>query len=57
MIGVPADADGGPYVFHALVPVHQPSGILDRILAALHPARWARAYSSLTIRLAEVMRH
>ncbi len=45
VIGVPADAQGGPYVFHALVPVYQPSGIFDRILAALNPARWAKAFA------------
>ncbi len=49
VIGVPADAQGGPYVFHALVPVHQPSGIFDRILAALNPARWAKAFARWVI--------
>ena len=49
VIGVPADAQGGPYVFHALVPVYQPSGIFDRILAALNPARWARAFARWVI--------
>ena len=49
VIGVPADAEGGPYVFHALVPVHQPSGIFDRILAALNPGRWARAFARWVI--------
>ena len=37
VIGVPADAQGGPYVFHALVPVYQPSGIFDRILGGPQP--------------------
>ena len=49
VIGVPADAQGGPYVFHALVPVYQPSGIFDRILAALNPARWAKAFARWVI--------
>ena len=49
VIGVPADAEGGPYVFHALVPVYQPSGIFDRILAALNPARWAKAFARWVI--------
>ena len=49
VIGVPADAQGGPYVFHALVTVHQPSGIFDRILAALDPGRWAKAFARWVI--------
>ncbi len=49
VIGVPADAQGGPYVFHTLVPVYQPSGIFDRILAALNPARWAKAFARWVI--------
>ena len=49
VIGVPADVQGGPYVFHALVPVYQPSGIFDRILAALNPARWAKAFARWVI--------
>ena len=49
VIGVPGDAEGGPYVFHALVPVYQPSGIFDRILAALNPARWAKAFARWVI--------
>ena len=49
VIGVPADALGGPYVFHALIPVHQPSGLWDRILGALDPGRWARAFARWVI--------
>lgn len=49
VIGVPVDAEGGPYVFHALVPVHQPSGIFDRILGALDPGRWAKAFARWVI--------
>ena len=49
VIGVPADAQGGPYVFHAIVPVYQPSGIFDRILNALNPGRWARAFAGWVV--------
>ena len=49
VIGVPADAEGGPYVFHALIPNHQPTGLWDRILGALNPARWARAFARWVI--------
>ena len=49
VIGVPADVQGGPYVFHALIPVHQPTGLWDRILGALDPGRWARAFARWVI--------
>ena len=49
VIGVPADSDGGPYVYHAIIPVYQPTGIFDRILNALNPARWARAFAGWVI--------
>ena len=49
VIGVPADAEDGPYVFHGLIPVHQPSGLWDRILGALDPGRWARAFARWVI--------
>ncbi len=49
VIGVPADVQGGPYVFHALVPIHQPTGLWDRILGALNPARWAKAFAHWVI--------
>ena len=47
--GFPAGAGSAPtgggerHVFHALVPVHQPKGLWDRVLGALDPSRWARA--------------
>ncbi len=31
--------------FHAVIPVHQPGGLWDRVLGALNPARWARAFA------------
>ena len=34
---------GGDHLFHALVPVHQPKGLWDKVLGALDPDRWARA--------------
>ena len=49
VIGVPADTQGGPYVFHALIPVHRPTGLWDRILGALDPGRWARAFARWVI--------
>ena len=34
---------GEPHTFHAVVLVHQPDGLWDRVIGALNPARWARA--------------
>ncbi len=34
---------GDHQVFHALIPVHQPKGLWDKVLGALDPDRWARA--------------
>ena len=34
---------GEPSHLHAVVPVHQPTGLWDRVLAAFDPGRWARA--------------
>ena len=43
-------SDGGESAaFHAVVPIHEPSRIWDRILAALSPARWARAFAGWVI--------
>ena len=42
-LAVPRIGGGERHVFHALVPVHQPSGLWDKVLGALDPDRWARA--------------
>ena len=31
--------------FYAVVPIHQPGRIWDKVLAALNPGRWARAFA------------
>ena len=41
--------DGERDAFHAVVPIHEPSKIWDRILAALSPARWAKALAGWVI--------
>ncbi len=38
-----------PHTFHAVIPIHQPGRIWDRILGALDPARWARAVARWVI--------
>ncbi len=43
VMSVPRRGGGEHHVFHALVPVHQPKGLWDRVLGALDPDRWARA--------------
>ena len=43
VMSVPRRGGGENHVFHALVPVHQPKGLWDRVLGALDPDRWARA--------------
>ena len=43
VMSVPRRGGGEDHVFHALVPVHQPKGLWDRVLGALDPDRWARA--------------
>ncbi len=36
-------AGGEPHDFYAVIPVHQPTGLWDRVLGALQPDRWGRA--------------
>ena len=43
VMSVPRRGGGEHHVFHALVPVHQPKGLWDRVLGALDPDRWVRA--------------
>ena len=42
-------ADGGRADLHGIIPIHEPDRIWDRILAALSPARWARAIAGWVI--------
>ena len=43
------DEDGRRGDFYTVVPVHQPGRIWDKILSALNPARWARAFAGWVI--------
>ena len=43
VMSVPRTGGGEHHFFHALVPVHQPKGLWDKVLGALDPDRWARA--------------
>ena len=42
VLAVPRTGGGDHHVFHALIPVHQPTGLWDKVLGALDPDRWAR---------------
>ena len=43
MLAVAEDGQRGD--FYAVVPIHQPGSIWDKILSALNPGRWARAFA------------
>ena len=49
VLAVPRTGGGERQVFHALIPVHQPKGLWDRVLGALDPDRWARAAAAWVI--------
>ena len=44
-----ASADEVSSAFHAVIPVHRPGGLWDRVLGALDPTRWARALARWVI--------
>ena len=49
MLAVPRQGGGERHVFYALIPVHQPKGLWDKVLGALDPDRWARAAAKWVI--------
>lgn len=46
---VPDPNGNGVHSFHAVIPVHQPGNLWDRVLAALEPSRWARALAGWVV--------
>ena len=44
-----ASGGGKSGAFHAVIPVQQPGGLWDRVLGALDPSRWARAFARWVI--------
>ena len=44
-----ASGGGKSGAFYAVIPVHQPGGLWDRVLGALDPSRWARAFATWVI--------
>ncbi len=51
MLAATPDSDG-PTDFYTVVPVHQPTGLWDRVLGALEPERWARAFAGWIVQAA-----
>ena len=49
LLAMLANAGGEATAFYAVIPVYEPSRIWDRILSALSPARWARAFAGWVI--------
>ncbi len=47
-----APGAGDPTDFYTVVPVHQPTGLWDRVLGALEPERWARAFAGWIVQAA-----
>ena len=47
MLATAEDGSGGD--FYAVVPFHEPGRIWDKILSALNPSRWARAFAGWVI--------
>ena len=37
------------HTFHAVIPIYQPTSLWDRVLAALEPGRWARAFAEWVV--------
>ena len=49
LLAMLANAGGETAAFYAVIPVYEPSRIWDKILSALNPARWARAFAGWVI--------
>ena len=49
LVMVAGMADGHTKAFHAVIPIHEPSRIWDRILSALSPGRWAKAFATWVV--------
>ncbi len=37
---------GEAHTFNTVIPIHRPTGLWDRVLGALDPSRWARAFAA-----------
>ena len=40
---------GDPHTFYGVIPPHEPGGIWNRVLQALDPGRWAKAFATWVI--------
>jgi len=46
---IPADLGGQHQAFYAVIPVHRPGGLWNRVLGALDPGRWAKALAQWVV--------
>ena len=49
VILVPDSEGDGIHTFNTVIPVSQPGNLWDRVLAALDPSRWARAFAGWVV--------
>ena len=49
LVMVAGMAGGHTTAFHAVIPIYEPSRIWDRILSALNPGRWAKAFATWVV--------
>ena len=49
ILGILAWLDDESYLFEAIIPMHESTGLWDGVINALNPARWARAAAGWTI--------
>ena len=50
LLAMVADVVGGhTTAFHAIIPIYRPTSIWDRLIAALEPDRWARAFATWVV--------
>ena len=46
---IPAELGGQHQAFYAVIPVHRPGGLWNRVLGALDPGRWAKAFAQWVV--------
>ena len=49
LVMVAGMAGGHTTAFHAVIPIYEPTRIWDRILSALNPGRWAKAFATWVV--------
>ena len=49
LLAMLANAGGETAAFYAVIPVYEPTGLWERVIGALDPSRWARAFARWVI--------